>query len=386
MTVFLTPDGRPFYGGTYFPDEDRHGLPGFTSLLLAVNDAWRNRRNELLAQAVQLSETLSRSSELPGAADTTGLGPEALDRAAAQLAVQYDGRFGGFGGAPKFPQAMSLDLLLRHHVRTGDPQSLEMATTTLDAMASGGMYDQLGGGFHRYSVDAQWLVPHFEKMLYDQALLAAPTSTPGWSPARSGSAGCSRRPSGTCCATCRPGRRLLLGRGRRQRGRGGPVLRLVARRAGRGGRQRGPTERLRGRRLLGRDQARELRGPQHPPHRRLRADAPRCPGEAAAGGPQGLERAAALFDRRGGPRPARPRRQGPHRVERHVPPDAGRGRRRPRAGRLDGRRPGQRPVPAGRARGAGSDVAGPPAGGGGRTAGRSTSATPRTTPRCSGRW
>ncbi|HMC79276.1 MAG TPA: thioredoxin domain-containing protein [Acidimicrobiia bacterium] len=172
MTVFLTPEGQPFYGGTYFPKEDRHGLPGFTTLLEAVDDVWRERREELLPQAGRLAAALARSGELPGAGEGTGLGVEVLDRAAAQLTVQFDGRFGGFGGAPKFPQAMSLDHLLRHHVRTGNARSLDIVLATLDAMAAGGMYDQLGGGFHRYSVDAQWLVPHFEKMLYDQATLA----------------------------------------------------------------------------------------------------------------------------------------------------------------------------------------------------------------------
>jgi uncharacterized protein YyaL (SSP411 family) len=172
MTVFLTPDGKPFYGGTYFPPDDRHGLPGFTRLLEAIDDAWQNRRDELLTQAVRLSEALARSGELPGAGGDAGLGVDVLDRAAQQLAAQYDARFGGFGAAPKFPQAMSLDHLLRHVVRTGDARSLEIAVGTLDAMAAGGMYDQLGGGFHRYSVDARWLVPHFEKMLYDQAMLA----------------------------------------------------------------------------------------------------------------------------------------------------------------------------------------------------------------------
>ena len=172
MTVFLTPDGRPFYGGTYYPREDRHGLPGFTRLLEAVDDAWRQRRGELLDQAGRLAEVLAASGDPPGAGEAAGLAVDVLNRAAAQLTVQFDGRFGGFGGAPKFPQAMSLDHLLRHHVRTGNMRSLDIALATLDAMAAGGMYDQLGGGFHRYSVDARWLVPHFEKMLYDQATLA----------------------------------------------------------------------------------------------------------------------------------------------------------------------------------------------------------------------
>src|SRR5688572_7044455 len=172
MTVFLTPEGEPFYGGTYYPREERHGLPGFTQLLEAIDEAWRGRRDELLTQAGKLSAALARSGELPGAGVDAGLNLDVLDRAAAQLAAHYDGRFGGFGGAPKFPQAMSLDHLLRHYVRTGDGMSREVAIGTLDAMAAGGMYDQLGGGFHRYSVDARWLVPHFEKMLYDQATLA----------------------------------------------------------------------------------------------------------------------------------------------------------------------------------------------------------------------
>ena len=172
MTVFLTPEGQPFYGGTYYPKEERHGLPGFTQLLEAIDDAWRDRRDELLSQAGKLSAALARSGELPGAGVDAGLGLDVLDRAAAQLAAHYDGQFGGFGGAPKFPQAMSLDHLLRHYVRTGDAMSRQVALGTLDAMAAGGMYDQVGGGFHRYSVDARWLVPHFEKMLYDQATLA----------------------------------------------------------------------------------------------------------------------------------------------------------------------------------------------------------------------
>ena len=171
MTVFLTPDGEPFYGGTYYPPQERHGLPGFTQLLEAIDDAWRDRRDELLSQAGKLTAALARSGDLPGADGDSGLGVEVLDRAAAQLVSHYDGQFGGFGGAPKFPQAMSLDHLIRVYVRTGDGMSWQVALGTLDAMAAGGMYDQLGGGFHRYSVDARWLVPHFEKMLYDQATL-----------------------------------------------------------------------------------------------------------------------------------------------------------------------------------------------------------------------
>jgi len=171
MTVFLTPDGRPFYGGTYFPKGDRHGLPGFTRILEAVVDAWRNRREELLGQAGKLTAALARGTDLSGAAGPEGLEEKTLERAVATLSEQFDDRHGGFGGAPKFPQAMTLDFLLRFHVRTGHTGALDMAVATLDAMAAGGMYDQVGGAFHRYSVDAFWLVPHFEKMLYDQATL-----------------------------------------------------------------------------------------------------------------------------------------------------------------------------------------------------------------------
>ncbi|MGH2669998.1 MAG: thioredoxin domain-containing protein, partial [bacterium] len=171
MTVFLTPDGHPFYGGTYFPKGDRHGLPGFTRILEAVDDAWRNRRDELLGQADKLTAALARGSDLSGAAGTAGLEEKTLERAVGALEGQFDTRHAGFGGAPKFPPAMTLDFLLRFHVRTGHPGALDMTVATLDAMAAGGMYDQVGGGFHRYSVDAFWLVPHFEKMLYDQASL-----------------------------------------------------------------------------------------------------------------------------------------------------------------------------------------------------------------------
>src|SRR2546422_1973846 len=171
MTVFLTPSGEPFYGGTYFPKSDRHGLPGFTRILEAITEAWRTRRHEVTSQAEKLAGAIARSGSLAGAAGDGGLSPEVFTRAEEQLEGQFDPHHGGFGGAPKFPGAMTLDFLLRHQVRTESRRALEMATTTLDAMAAGGMYDQLGGGFHRYSVDAVWLVPHFEKMLYDQASL-----------------------------------------------------------------------------------------------------------------------------------------------------------------------------------------------------------------------
>jgi uncharacterized protein len=170
MTVFLAPDGRPFFGGTYFPKDDRPGMPGFLRVMAAVEDAWTTKRAELLESAGQLQEVIERSTEIGtgGGGDPTSA---VLEEAHHNIASQFDPRFGGFGRAPKFPQAMTLDVLLRAFVRTGAPETLEMVTVSLDAMAAGGMYDQVGGGFHRYSVDDYWLVPHFEKMLYDQALL-----------------------------------------------------------------------------------------------------------------------------------------------------------------------------------------------------------------------
>jgi uncharacterized protein len=169
MTVFMTPDGRPFFGGTYFPPTPRGGMPGFVDLCRAVDDAWRTRRGEVLEQAGKLTQAVQRTVALGGGERP---GRAALDRAAQELRTAFDGEWGGFGRAPKFPQSMALDLLLRVHDRTGDDDLLEVVTTSLDAMASGGIYDHLGGGFARYSVDAFWMVPHFEKMLYDQALLA----------------------------------------------------------------------------------------------------------------------------------------------------------------------------------------------------------------------
>jgi uncharacterized protein YyaL (SSP411 family) len=170
MTVFLDHDGRPFFGGTYFPPEDRQGMPGFVRLMEAVDDAWTNRRSELAQQAEQLHEAIAQSTAIGGAA-RGALTPAILDQAVANLAEQFDARFGGFGRAPKFPQAMAITFLLDLAADGDRPDVLEMVTGSLDAMSAGGIYDQVGGGFHRYSVDAHWLVPHFEKMLYDQALL-----------------------------------------------------------------------------------------------------------------------------------------------------------------------------------------------------------------------
>jgi uncharacterized protein YyaL (SSP411 family) len=164
MTVFLTPDGRPFWGGTYFPPEPRHGLPSFRQVLEAVTDAYRSRRGEVDQQADQLTRAIG---SLVSTSETGTLTPALGDEAVAALARQFDAVHGGFGGAPKFPPSALLPFLLAH----GDP-ARAMAVATLDAMADGGIHDQLGGGFHRYAVDGRWLVPHFEKMLYDNALLA----------------------------------------------------------------------------------------------------------------------------------------------------------------------------------------------------------------------
>ncbi|MGI9033902.1 MAG: thioredoxin domain-containing protein [Acidimicrobiales bacterium] len=170
MTMFLTPEAEPFYGGTYFPPEPRSGMPAFVQVCRAVAEAWQHRRDDVTKQASQLRGALGRMAELrPGGGDRPGL--EAARRAKESLADSFDAQWGGFGRSPKFPQADTLELLLRLHAREGCVDALDMATTTLDAMAAGGIYDHLGGGFHRYSVDRQWLAPHFEKMLYDQALL-----------------------------------------------------------------------------------------------------------------------------------------------------------------------------------------------------------------------
>ncbi|MBI1761233.1 MAG: thioredoxin domain-containing protein [Acidobacteria bacterium] len=170
LTVFLTPDCVPFYGGTYFPPVDRHGLPGFPRLLLGIADAFQNRRAEVEQSASGLLSELQRINEVIPAdgALTTAV----LEQAAQQIMRAFDPVEGGFGRAPKFPPSMTLSFLLRQSQRTSAPALLAAVELTLDKMARGGMYDQLGGGFHRYSVDEKWLVPHFEKMLYDNALLA----------------------------------------------------------------------------------------------------------------------------------------------------------------------------------------------------------------------
>jgi uncharacterized protein len=207
MTVFLTPDGRPFYAGTYFPNRDVHGMPSFRRVLAAIADAWTTRRSDLENQADELSESVRQSASMVDrllaasvvATDGDGAGgngaggngegggdfgagtkrdwtkvSENLEsKAAAEISSRFDPRNGGIGSAPKFPQTSLLELCIRHYHHTGDERSLEVVSTTLDAMAAGGIYDHVGGGFARYSTDDTWTVPHFEKMLYDQAGLVA---------------------------------------------------------------------------------------------------------------------------------------------------------------------------------------------------------------------
>jgi hypothetical protein len=169
MSVFLTPDLKPFYGGTYWPPQPRAGMPGFNQVLVAVADAWQHRRAQAMDQAQELTDQLNALAA--PAIEPGALSAALLDHAAAALTHALDTTHGGFGRAPKFPHPMDLRLLARDWHRTGGESSLSAMTLTLDKMAGGGIYDQLGGGFHRYSVDERWLVPHFEKMLYDNALL-----------------------------------------------------------------------------------------------------------------------------------------------------------------------------------------------------------------------
>ena len=170
MTVFLTPDGEPFYGGTYFPPEERHGLPSFRQVVTSIGDAWRDRREDVSRSAAQLVEAVRHSASLRASKEP--LSAELLSAAVRGIRQQFEPAYGGWGRAPKFPNAPTIEFLLRR----GETDTV---VKTLDEMARGGMYDLLGGGFHRYSVDDRWLVPHFEKMLYDNALLA-PAYLHGW--------------------------------------------------------------------------------------------------------------------------------------------------------------------------------------------------------------
>jgi uncharacterized protein YyaL (SSP411 family) len=173
MSVWLTPDLRPFYAGTYFPPDDRWGRPGFKSLLLQLDQAWRERREDVEKVAERAAEAIRQYASLQTEAQP--LDPGLISRAVDQITARFDSTYGGFGNAPKFPPSMALALILREMERAPEGSRREhlrrVVTLTLDAMARGGMYDQIGGGFHRYSTDTYWLVPHFEKMLYDNALL-----------------------------------------------------------------------------------------------------------------------------------------------------------------------------------------------------------------------
>ncbi len=169
LSVFLTPDGKPFYGGTYFPPKDMYGRPGFDKILLSIAEAWKTRRQELLNSAGNLNEVLAN---LIGSTEEAELSPEILKGAFDHFQGIFDSTEGGFGTAPKFPQPTNLSMLLGYWRRTADTQALQMVEKTLDAMAQGGIYDHIGGGFHRYATDARWRVPHFEKMLYDQAMIS----------------------------------------------------------------------------------------------------------------------------------------------------------------------------------------------------------------------
>src|SRR6478735_6647441 len=169
LTVFLTPDQKPFFGGTYFPPADRYGMPGFPKILEAIASAYRDKRDEVVEQAQEIASAIASATRIDTAASTPS--PDSLVRAAKKLSARFDDQHGGFGTRPKFPNTMSLAVLLRQGVADKDEASLHRVKSALAAMRAGGIYDQLGGGFHRYSTDEKWLVPHFEKMLYDNALL-----------------------------------------------------------------------------------------------------------------------------------------------------------------------------------------------------------------------
>ncbi|MGF1468753.1 MAG: thioredoxin domain-containing protein, partial [Sandaracinaceae bacterium] len=169
LTVFLLPDLQPFYAGTYYPPEDRFGRPGFRRVLLAVDEAYRSRRADVDRRAAELTRAIATVTTASG--DPSEPPPDAARRAARAALRRYDARHGGFGDRPKFPSTMTVEVLLRAHLR-GEPEMLQRVRQTLDGMRQGGIHEQLGGGFLRYSTDERWLVPHFERMLYDNALLA----------------------------------------------------------------------------------------------------------------------------------------------------------------------------------------------------------------------
>ena len=172
MSVWLTPGLKPFFGGTYFPPDSRYGRPGFASILQQIAGTWKQNRQKIESSSVEILDRLRSYAGESGGDGQEPLGQETLDLAFQQFRRSFDSRWGGFGGAPKFPRPVTLSFLLRYHALTGNQEALEMVTETLRAMSAGGMHDHLGGGFHRYSVDQRWFVPHFEKMLYDQGQLA----------------------------------------------------------------------------------------------------------------------------------------------------------------------------------------------------------------------
>jgi len=270
MSVFLTPSLEPFFGGTYFPPEDRHGLPAFSRVLSALAEAYRDRRDEVAEQGRLLAAHLQEQLDVaPGRAEVER---RQLDAAAVRIGESFDPKHGGFGGAPKFPAPMTIEFLLRTWRRGRDPEMLRSVTVTLERMAAGGIHDQIGGGFARYSTDARWLVPHFEKMLYDNAQLAHAYLEAFRATGDQRHAEVARRTLDFMLgelATGDGGFASALDDG--QRGRGGsllhlgarPVPRDAARRRDRGWRGTGP------RRLLGRRAGRQLGGTLHPAHRGL---------------------------------------------------------------------------------------------------------------------
>ena len=259
MTVFLDADGRPFFGGTYFPSQDRPGMPGFVRVMDAVDEAWRERRADLLEQAGTLHDAIARSTEVP-LRDAGDVSADVLGVAVAAVNAQFDPRFGGFGNAPKFPQAMTLAFMLSQAVRSPSPETLETITVSLDAMAAGGMYDQVGGGFHRYSVDAYWLVPALREDAVRPGA-AHPRLSPRLARRRTPALPADRRGDHRVRAprSASRRRRVLLRRRRRLRGRRRKVLPVVA------GGDRGAERRRhrRARAVLRRHRRRQLRRPAH---------------------------------------------------------------------------------------------------------------------------
>ena len=227
MTVFLTPDGRPFYGGTYFPPEDRGGLPSFPRVLQSVAHAFSTRRGDILGNSSRVIGAIQAQS-----APRRGEGPldhELLDHASLVVISDADRRNGGFGLQPKFPQPMVHEFLLRYWKQTNSADGLGVVKTTLEKMARGGIFDQIGGGFHRYSTDSVWLAPHFEKMLYDNASVGGAVPPRLASDGRTAVPAGRRKDAGLRAEGDDPSsRRLLFGAGRRLRRRRGQVLRLVA--------------------------------------------------------------------------------------------------------------------------------------------------------------